>query len=238
MAEDFIKFPNIDQFNEIKENFMNRFQMPGVIGAVDGTHIAILKPTIEEHNYINRKGFHSLNVQLVSDANLKILNVNANYPGSAHDAFIWRQSRVKEYLHNIYINGHERSWLLGDSGYPLEPYLLTPFNAPNENGPEYRFNLRHASARNVVERCIGVLKTRFRCLLKERTARYAPQFVGRIVNCCCMLHNICIDNNVAAPQDIVDDGMYFPMDAVNENHIPLLNEGRRIRQNVLERYFR
>lgn len=226
----------------MKQEFMQKFNMPGSIGALDCTHVAILKPAQEEHNYINRKGFHSLNVQIICDANLKIMNINANYPGSTHDAFIWRQSRVKEYLNSLYVNGHRRFWLLGDSGYPLEPYLMTPFNTPDENSPEYRFNLRHMSARNVVERCIGVLKSRFRCLLRERTARYAPEFVGSIVNACCVLHNMCIENNVIVPEEIVEPNLHNvqPNHAIHDvnQQNNLLNEGRRVRQNLVETYYR
>lgn len=55
-----IKFPTRQEdHNRIKVEFLNRF--PGTIGAIDGTHIAILKPTADEHNFINRKGFHSIN---------------------------------------------------------------------------------------------------------------------------------------------------------------------------------
>lgn len=40
--------------------------MPGVIGCIDCTHIAITRPVEEEHTFFNRKGYHSLNVQMVS----------------------------------------------------------------------------------------------------------------------------------------------------------------------------
>lgn len=171
---------------------MEKFQFPGEIGAIDCTHIPILKPREEEHSFVNRKGYHSLNVQIICDANLKILGINSNFPGSNHDSFIWRQSQIRDFLlHNFHI-GMRRSWLIGDSGYPLEPILLTPFLNPAEGSPEAAFNWAHIRARNCIERCIGVLKMRFKCLSRERTARYTPNFMGKIVNACAVLHNLCL----------------------------------------------
>lgn len=66
-AEQWICFPTTNEAkNNIKEGFMQLFNFPGVVGAVDCTHIEILRPLAEEHNYLNRKGFHSKNIQLVS----------------------------------------------------------------------------------------------------------------------------------------------------------------------------
>ncbi|CAH1991186.1 unnamed protein product [Acanthoscelides obtectus] len=48
--------------------------------------------------YINRKHYHSLNVQMIFDEHLKIMNVNSRFPGSTHDSFIWSQSRIEEFL--------------------------------------------------------------------------------------------------------------------------------------------
>lgn len=65
-AEQWICFPTTqERKNSIKEGFMETFNFPGVIGAVDCTHIEILRPLMEEHNYVNRKGYHSKNIQLV-----------------------------------------------------------------------------------------------------------------------------------------------------------------------------
>lgn len=51
--------------------FYNKFEIPRVIGVIDGTHVAIVPPNTAddvypEHVYVNRKGYHSINTQLVS----------------------------------------------------------------------------------------------------------------------------------------------------------------------------
>lgn len=67
LAQQWIRFP-IDgaSKNSIKGGFMEKHNFPGIIGCIDCTHVAILKPAVEEHNYLNRKGFHSKNIQIVS----------------------------------------------------------------------------------------------------------------------------------------------------------------------------
>ncbi|KAJ8950897.1 hypothetical protein NQ314_007754 [Rhamnusium bicolor] len=56
LAPHHINFLNtVAQRNEIKTEFMNKYEFPGALGAIDGTHIAILKPSEDEHNFINSK---------------------------------------------------------------------------------------------------------------------------------------------------------------------------------------
>jgi len=67
VMDQWIKFPMEEQqIRVIKKQFWDNFRFPGVIGAIDGTHIAIWPPeVVREHLYINRKLYHSLNVMLV-----------------------------------------------------------------------------------------------------------------------------------------------------------------------------
>lgn len=165
------------------------------------------------------------------------MNVNSRYAGATHDAFIWRRSVIRHELESCYEAGDASSWLLGDSGYPLEPWLMTPVPNAAEGSPERRYNLRHASARNAIERCNGLLKNRFRCLLGERKLRYQPERVGNIVVACCVLHNICVRGRL----DENDPPEVLPNDQVHLEELEnIRNEddaGARTRRLLIRRYF-
>ncbi|XP_053407669.1 putative nuclease HARBI1 isoform X2 [Mercenaria mercenaria] len=59
--QDFIPFPEDKQ--ACQRQFFNIAGFPNVVGVVDGTQIRIQGPTEHEEDYVNRKGFHSINVQ-------------------------------------------------------------------------------------------------------------------------------------------------------------------------------
>ncbi|KAK4885797.1 hypothetical protein RN001_002068 [Aquatica leii] len=76
----YIKFPESPaELQAVKAGFYEKYNFPGVIGAIDCSHVAIIAPkTNDPHRpgiaYYNRKGFYSLNVQVICDAHMKILN--------------------------------------------------------------------------------------------------------------------------------------------------------------------
>lgn len=85
-------------------------------------------------------------------------------------------------------NGYQR-----DSGYPLQPQLLTPVGNPG-TAEEQNYNNSFCAARATVERGIGLPIGRQRCLCKQRMLHYKPSTCGKI-SACAALHNICINNN-------------------------------------------
>ncbi|KAG5886906.1 hypothetical protein JTB14_004194 [Gonioctena quinquepunctata] len=56
------------------------------------------------------------------------------------------------------------SWL---AGYPDECWLMTPIVDAAAGTPEFAYTEAQMSTRNCVERCIAVLKGRFRCIMGE-----------------------------------------------------------------------
>jgi len=64
---------------------------------------------------------------------------------------------------------------------------MTPFRSVAEGSRESFFNSKHSQTRNIIERTIGVLKNRFRCLLGTRMLHYSPEKSAQITNICSAL---------------------------------------------------
>lgn len=78
--------------------------------------------------------------------------------------------------------------LVGDDAFPLRSWLMKPLSL-RQMGDEARiFNYRLSRARRVVENAFGILSQRFRCL--RNVMEQHPDNVTKIVQACCVLHNI------------------------------------------------
>lgn len=82
-----------------KQEFYDMHGFPCVIGAIDCTHVPIKAPE-NALSFLNRKRRFSMNIQVVTDAKMKILSYCARFPGSVHDAYIWSQSGLRQQFVN------------------------------------------------------------------------------------------------------------------------------------------
>ncbi|XP_062607335.1 putative nuclease HARBI1 [Saccostrea cucullata] len=223
-----VKFPTTnEEIIKTKTKFFNIANFPGVIGAVDGTLVPILSPKEDEFAFVCRKGFHALNVQGVVDATLRFTNYVCKWPGSVHDSFIFRECRLYELLQN-----QPLGWLLGDSGYALKSFLMTPKNNPQTEAEE-KYNRAHSQTRIVVERAFGVLKSRFRCLHKTGGCLpFAPHKCIKVISVAIKLHNWCIDKKIPL---LASDCCQDPQDdAENDIEINIDRDGSQQRERLVQ----
>ena len=113
--------------------------------------------TLTDHAeyYRNRKSYFPV-VQTIGDANLKIHDIVASWPGATHDSAVLKGSAIKARFENGEMGD---SMLVGDNGYPILPYLIVPKLHPIA-GVETLFKESKIQTRNPVKRCLEtVLET-------------------------------------------------------------------------------
>lgn len=191
----FVKMPSTpDEILEVQLNFYKIAKFPKVIGAIDCTVIEIESPGDPRPEYYRcRKGYFAWNVQTVCDARLKILDIVARWPGSTHDQTVFNHSALKR---KFLLGSFGDSMIVGDSGYAITSYLMTPLSNPILP-EEVLYNESQIRTRNCIERSYGVWKRRFPIL--SLCMRVALQKSQNIIIATAVLHNLAIDQGNEVP---------------------------------------
>ncbi|KAL2099480.1 hypothetical protein ACEWY4_003874 [Coilia grayii] len=197
------KHPSAAELRLIVQGFRDRWRFPQVAGAIDGTHITIRAPSENSSDYYNRKGNYSIILQGVVDHRMRFWDINVGRPGKVHDARVLSLSSLYDlgsagtllpHWSEAFEGVDVPLFLLGDSAYPLLPWLMKPYPEGGGITPQQlNFNHKLSQARMTVERAFGRLKGRWRCLLKLNDTHIT--FISRIVSACCVLHNYCEYHN-------------------------------------------
>ncbi|KAL0443863.1 UNVERIFIED_CONTAM: hypothetical protein Slati_2109000 [Sesamum latifolium] len=144
----------------------------GCLGALDVTYIDVRVPAEDRARYHTSKGSVSLNVLGVCDREMHFIYILAGWEGNYY------------LVDSSYSNGEEF----------LSPYMGVRYHLKEwdsgRNSPENHekfFNMKHVSARNVIERMFGLLKARWAIL--RSPAFYSIKVQNRIIMACCLLHN-------------------------------------------------
>ena len=78
-------------------------------------------------------------------------------------------------------------YLLGDQGYGIAPYLMTPYENPITPSAK-TFNRLHSQSRIIVEHAFGQLKRRFPFL--RYCVRVKHERIPSYISACFILHNV------------------------------------------------
>ncbi|XP_049914823.1 putative nuclease HARBI1 [Epinephelus moara] len=191
-----IKEPTMEEACATARRFQQKFSMPQIMGALDGTHIPVLPPSDGYKDYVNRKGWPSFVLQAWVDDVYRFWNINCNMPGCAHDVNVLRQSTLFSQTHLLPKEPQDinctsvRLFLLGHPAYPLMDWLIKGYTcSPRLTTEQESFNVYQSSARTTVEIAFGRLKSRWRVLLKRSDFHFT--FTPHVIATCCALHNFC-----------------------------------------------
>lgn len=189
---------NETEWKETAEHFQTKWNFSHCVGACDGKHIAIEKPPKSGSLFYNYKGFYSVVLFAVVNANYDFLYIHTGTNGSVADGAILKSTQFYKKLIDNSLKLPSPSPLpgttedvpyvfLGDSAFALNKNLLKPFPFNNINREQRVFNYRLSRARRVVENAFGILSSRFRVL--RTTLKLNLENVDAVVLACCALHN-------------------------------------------------
>ena len=191
----YIQFPVGNNLTATVQGFLDQWGIPQCAGSIDGSHIPVKPPAMNHTCYYNRKGWYSIVLQAIVDHNYLFTDVYVGWPGSVHDARVLANSSVYEKRNDGKllcgpVQDGIRLFLVGDSAYPLRPWLMKPFPHSGALSAQKKlYNYRICRGRVVVEIAFGRLKARWRRLSKQNDM--SVDNVPTVVCACCILHNIC-----------------------------------------------
>lgn len=180
----FIKWPTDERSREfVHAGFEAIGGIEDIIGAIDGTYFILQNaPQKEKYLYFTRKKKYALHCQGIVDHRGIFISYDIGWPDSVYDAKVYRNSYFYANRSTL-IKGND--FLIGDSAYPLSPFLIKPFSKPNENQAE--FNRIFSSHRIVVEHSFGRIKNRF-AGIGDITVKKISTAIN-MIDCSIILHN-------------------------------------------------
>ena len=186
------------EWKEIANLFYTRWNMPNCLGAIDGKHIEIIKPAHSGATYINCKGYFSVVLMALVDADYQLIYVDVGAEGRMSDGGVFAHCSLSAALKNNSLNIPKRTplpatnvavpyYIFGDDAFPLKTYIMKPYSKQDLSEAEGIFNYRLSKARRISENAFGIMANVFRVL--QTPIMLSPEKVEKVVMAMYVLYN-------------------------------------------------
>ncbi|KAH7943584.1 hypothetical protein HPB52_009250 [Rhipicephalus sanguineus] len=172
-----LKIPTAARWQEIANDFRDKWNFPLCVGAVDGKHVQIQMPPHTGSLYYNYKGTYSIVLMAVVDSNLKFVAIDVGAYGRQSDGGTFSNSRFGQALENGLL------------------CLPPPQRLPNDTTiAPHVFEVRGKRFR-----CHGLEVQNIR-----RTINLLPENADYVVMASCVLHNFLSEDTFYMPSNYAD----------------------------------
>lgn len=238
-----LSVPDLASFETIAKDFMENWNFPNCIGALDGKHVRVKCPQNSGSMFYNYKKYFSIVLQAAVDAHYRFIVIDVGGYGKQSDGGTFHASDLYRALIEKRLQLPEPSPLphsnvvapfvfIADEAYPLLPYLMRPYSGTNLQADLDNYNKRLSRARKTVECAFGILNSKWTILGKGIETR--PELADSIIKCVCVLHNTIIDKE-GMPHNLTDVSM--PMPTTRWEHVGRpTNDAKGIRE-LFSSYF-
>ena len=170
------------------KKFQRRWNFPRCVGSIDGKHIRIQCPKDSGSVFHNYKGYFSVILMAVVDAEYNFMYVSIGGNGRAGDAGIWAECNLKTAIESNTIHFPKDHVIVADDAFPLKTYMMKPYSTNKPLSSEEKvFNYRLSRARRIVENAFGILTWRFQIF--QRPINLQITTVDKVIWAACSLHN-------------------------------------------------
>ena len=217
LAPIYLKHPNANEWASICTQFLQKWNFPNCCGAIDGKHVTIQAPSNSGSLFFNYKTSFSIVLFAACDANYKFTLVHVGEMGSNHDAGIFTDSLIGQFLRRGELGLPEGTAALpgsqartpcvfvGDEAFGLSPNVMRPYFGQNLSEDQRIFNYRLSRARRTIENAFGILSARWR--IYRRPMNIKVDSVDAVVLATVCLHiYLKPKDEVANPPSI----LYYP----------------------------
>ena len=214
LKSEYLKFPESEEdWLKIATGFEEKWQLPHCVGAADGKHIRIIHPPKSGSEFYNYKGFFSIVLMAVVDADYNFIFADVGCQGRISDGGVMKNTIFWKKLVNNALHLPEPTplplslsqnlvdderipvpyFLAGDDAFSLEPNVMKPFAQRALTDEKRIFNYRLSRGRRVSENVFGILTNRFRVFSTLLSIK--PDNVTKVVLATLALHNFLRSTN-------------------------------------------
>ena len=169
-----------DEWEKIEKNFYERWNMPNVLGAMDGKRINIVQPLKSGSHFRDYKENDSVILMGVVGPEYEFINADVGMNRRMSDAGNWVQNEFRKAISaednplNIplpkVLPGRTQPiphFLVGDDAFALSSYLMKPYAQTGLTEERRIFNYGLSWARRISENAFGILANRWRVFHKN-----------------------------------------------------------------------
>ncbi|XVF68699.1 hypothetical protein PTKIN_Ptkin11bG0022400 [Pterospermum kingtungense] len=200
-----LQWPSTEaEMTEIKSKFEKIQGLPNCCGVIDTTHVMMCLPLSDPASkvWLDHDKNHSMVLQAIVDPEMRFRDIVTGWPGKLEDWLVFQSSnfcklcdkgdRLNGKKFELSEGSEISEYIIGDSGYPLLPYLVIPYEGKEKTELRAEFNKRHSATRLVAHRALARLKEMWK-IIQGVMWRPDKHKLPRIILVCCLLHNIVID---------------------------------------------
>ncbi|KAE8807326.1 putative disease resistance RPP13-like protein 1 [Hordeum vulgare] len=190
-------WPDCSEKDEIKSKFEKIHNMHNCCGVICTTPV----PFGPNCNHVKND---CIQMQLVIDPDMRFKNIwlgpasSMNQSSLLHDSNLFKECEKGGWLNGsklkVGLHGSEvGEYIIGDAGYPLLPWLFTPYEEEDLSDSKAEFNRRHSAATTRALKALARLKDTWKCLQGEAWWPADLKTLSKMIYACCRLHNIVIE---------------------------------------------